>query len=274
MPGSNDGQLGGGIDGGEAVHVARVIEDHGYVGALAGQAGACAARQHGGAGGAAGGQRGLDVGGVAGQDDADGKLAVVGGVGGVEGAGAEVEEDIAAQGGFEAGFQFAMGGEALMFQRRLVGQNGKGAHAGMVARRRAGKNDLNAHTKIAMKKIEFGVHLFSPRISIQQAHNMISDTRRAWSYKRPQVVGWFLVGGMLGLATCFAIVFAGNPPAPLLSVLWPAIAMFFDPSDNTSVGAAVFLFGSNFVVYGVAGVAVGMIFSVWQAWRESRAEKP
>jgi hypothetical protein len=49
-------QLGGGVDGGEAVHVAGEVEDHGDVGALAGQAGARAARQDGGSGGAAGGQ--------------------------------------------------------------------------------------------------------------------------------------------------------------------------------------------------------------------------
>ena len=80
-----------GIDRGEGVHEARIIEDHGYIGALAGEAGARAARQNGSAGCAAGGQRGLDIGGVAGKDDADGKLAVVGGVGGIEGAGAKIE---------------------------------------------------------------------------------------------------------------------------------------------------------------------------------------
>ncbi len=41
--GLNDGEFFSGIDGGELVHVARVIEDHGYIGALAGEAGACAA---------------------------------------------------------------------------------------------------------------------------------------------------------------------------------------------------------------------------------------
>ena len=81
--------------------------------------------QNRGAGSAAGGQRGLHIGGIAGIDDADGKLAVVGGVGGVKRAGAEVEANVAAQCGFEAGFQFAMGGEALMLERRLIGQNGE-----------------------------------------------------------------------------------------------------------------------------------------------------
>ena len=79
------------------VHVARVVEDHGHVDALAGEAGARAARQHGGSGGAAGGQRGFHVGGIAGKDDADGKLAVVRGVGGVESARAEIEANFAAQ---------------------------------------------------------------------------------------------------------------------------------------------------------------------------------
>ena len=74
-------------------------------------------------GGAAGGEGGFDIGGVAGQDDADGKLAVVGSVSGVEGAGAEVEEDVAAECGFEAGFEFTMGGEVLVFERSEVGED-------------------------------------------------------------------------------------------------------------------------------------------------------
>ena len=74
--------------------MARVVEDHGHVDALAGEAGARAARQNRSAGGAAGCESGFDIGGIAGKDDADGKLAVVGAIGGVEGARAEIEADL------------------------------------------------------------------------------------------------------------------------------------------------------------------------------------
>ncbi len=66
-----------GVDAAESVHVARKIEDHGDIGALAGQAGSGAAGQHGSSGSAACGKGGLDVGCVAGIDDAYGELAVV-----------------------------------------------------------------------------------------------------------------------------------------------------------------------------------------------------
>ena len=125
------------------MHVAGVVEDDGYVGALAGQAGSSAAGQDGGACGTTGGKRGLNVGCIAGQDHADGELAVVGGIGGVEGAGAEVELDVAAEGGLKQRFELAVSGEALMIERRLVGQNRKRriSHGVMVARR-GGAMDL------------------------------------------------------------------------------------------------------------------------------------
>ncbi len=136
--GLDGGEFGGGVDGGEAVHVAGEIENHGHVGALAGERGACAAGEDSGSGGAAGGQCGFDVGGVAGIEDADGKLAVVGGVGGVEGAGTEVEEDVAAEGGLEQGFKLAVGGEALVVEGGEVGEDGKSAHGGRIARKGEG----------------------------------------------------------------------------------------------------------------------------------------
>ena len=97
MPGCTAASFASGSIDVEPVHVAGEIEDHGHVGALAGEAGACAARQHGGPSGAAGGERGFDVGRIAGKDDADGKLAVVRGVGGVERARARIEENVAAK---------------------------------------------------------------------------------------------------------------------------------------------------------------------------------
>jgi hypothetical protein len=118
-------QLGGGIDGGKLVHVAREVEDYGDVGALAGETGSRAARQDCGSRDSTGGQSGFDVGGVAGQNYACRKLTVVRGVGCVKGAGTEIEADVAAKGFFEQRFQFAMGGKAFMVETRLVQKGGK-----------------------------------------------------------------------------------------------------------------------------------------------------
>jgi len=90
-------QLCGGIDGGELVHIAREVEDNSDVSALSGEAGSRSARQDCGSRGATGGQSGLDIGGVAGQNHADGKLTVVRGVGCVKGAGTEIETDVASK---------------------------------------------------------------------------------------------------------------------------------------------------------------------------------
>ena len=114
-----------GVDVGEAVHVAGIIEDHGHIGALAGQAGSGAPRQNSSTGGPAGSQGGLYVRGVTREDDADGELAVVGGVGGVEGAGTEIETDFAAKVFLEQGFELAMGREAFVVERGLIREDGK-----------------------------------------------------------------------------------------------------------------------------------------------------
>ena len=92
---------GGGIDGAHAAHVLGEVEDDGDVAALAGERGAGSAGEDGGVEGAAGCDGGDDVGFVARDDDADGNVAVVGGVGGVEGFGGGVEADLAADAGAE-----------------------------------------------------------------------------------------------------------------------------------------------------------------------------
>ena len=77
MPGSTRASFAVGVDRVQRVHVARVVKNHGHIHALAGQAGPCAARQHGRARLAAGGERSLNVAGIARKNDADGKLAIV-----------------------------------------------------------------------------------------------------------------------------------------------------------------------------------------------------
>ena len=135
MPGWTRASFASGSMAVERVHVARVVEDDGHVDALAGEAGACAAGQNRSAGSAASGERGLDVGGVARENHADGQLAVVRGVGGVERARAEIEADKiggswtggtwAAQGFFQEAFELTMRREAFMIERSGIGEDGK-----------------------------------------------------------------------------------------------------------------------------------------------------
>ncbi len=129
-------QLCIGIDRRQAAHVLRVVEDHGHVGTLAGQAGARAPRQDCGSCCAAGGESGLHICGIAGHNDAHRKLAVVRRVGRVERPRAQVEPNISAKCGLEESFQLTVRSKALMLQRRLVHQDGKrrSGHGAMVAR--------------------------------------------------------------------------------------------------------------------------------------------
>jgi hypothetical protein len=112
--GLDAGAARGGVEVENRGHVAGEVDDDSHVAALAGEAGAAATRKNGRAKLAAGGDGGDDVGGVARQDEADWDLAVVRGIGGVKRAGGIVEADLAAHSGFEAGFKFARGGEALV----------------------------------------------------------------------------------------------------------------------------------------------------------------
>jgi hypothetical protein len=116
----DDGEAGGGVERGEAVEVAGEVKDDGDVGGLSCDAGTCSTRKDGCADCAACGNGSFDVGSVAGQNDTDGKLTVVGGVGCIKSAGCEIEANFSAEGGFEAGFEIAMGGEVLMIERRLA----------------------------------------------------------------------------------------------------------------------------------------------------------
>src|ERR1700691_5459689 len=77
-------------------HVLGEIQNDSDVAALAGERGATAAAEQRSVELAAEGNGGFDIIGVAGENNADGNLAVVGSVGGVEGAGAGVETNFAA----------------------------------------------------------------------------------------------------------------------------------------------------------------------------------
>jgi hypothetical protein len=126
--GLNGSELCAGIDGTERIHIARKIKDDGDIDALAGERSTRAARKDGGTYGTAGGNGGFDVGGVTRVNNTDGELTVIGGVGCIKRAGTKVEKDIAAKGGLEVRLKLAMRGEALVFELRLMVEDGESAH--------------------------------------------------------------------------------------------------------------------------------------------------
>ncbi len=116
------------------MHVARVVKDHSYVDALAGNTCARAARQNRSAGCAAGCESRFHIACVTGKNNADGKLAIVGAIGGVKGARAKIEADLSAQRLLQQRFQLAVCGEPLMVERSRIRKDGKRkcTHAEMV----------------------------------------------------------------------------------------------------------------------------------------------
>jgi len=134
--GLNYGEAGSGVERDEAIEVAGEVEDDGDVGGLTGDAGTGPAGKDGGADSSACGDSGFHIGNVAGKDDSYRKLAIVGGIGSVQGAGCKIESDFATKSGLESGFELAMGSKALMIERRLVeklGNLGRG-HGHVVSR--------------------------------------------------------------------------------------------------------------------------------------------
>ena len=87
--------------------------------------------------------------------------------------------------------------------------------------------------------------------------------------RKPQklhLILWFGAGGILGLVVCFAILAYGLDlvPNPVLHRIWPTFVGVFDPSESwgkveTMVG--LFSFGGQFLVYGIGGLAVGLVLS-------------
>ncbi len=108
-----DGAMGD-VDFAHFVHVFGEVEDDGEVAALSGERSAGSAGEDGRVEFAAEGEGGDDVVFVAGDDDADGDVAVVGGVGGVEGAGGGVEADFAADFGAELRGELVGVGEGVV----------------------------------------------------------------------------------------------------------------------------------------------------------------
>ena len=103
-----------GIDGTHAVHVLGEVEDDGGVAALTGEAGSRSARERARRWRLADCYGGDDVGFVARNDDADGDVAVVGAVGGVEGFGGGIEADFAANFGAELLLELFSLGEGVI----------------------------------------------------------------------------------------------------------------------------------------------------------------
>ncbi len=103
----------------DGVHVAGKVEDDGDVAALAGQAGASAAREQWRIEFAARGNGRRNVCFIQGADNTDRHLPVIGGVRCIEGACASIERHVAAHGAAQFRFQFSMTGER--FVRKSTG---------------------------------------------------------------------------------------------------------------------------------------------------------
>src|SRR5690625_27384 len=101
--GLDAGGTGVGVEGDEVAEILRHIEDDGDVAALPGEARSAAASEYWGAVVAADPDRGDEVIGVVGDDDADRDLAVVRAIGRVEGSRARVEADLAPDLALEGG---------------------------------------------------------------------------------------------------------------------------------------------------------------------------
>ena len=134
-PRLNRGQSRFRIKRAQLVHIARIVKDHGHIGALARQARPRAARQHSGSSRAAGCQRSLHVRRIPRQHHAQRKLTVIRRVGCIESPGAKIEAHVAAHCRLQKRFQLAVRVEALMVKRGLIQQleDSWNTHDGMVA---------------------------------------------------------------------------------------------------------------------------------------------
>ncbi len=83
------------------------------------------------------------------------------------------------------------------------------------------------------------------------------------------LLGWFVLGGVLGLVAAL-VVFLVPVPGPLLYVLCPVMMMVFDPDPSHAIGITILALGVNFMLYGAAGLLVG---ALWQAEMESQVRE-
>jgi hypothetical protein len=94
---------------------------------------------------------------------------------------------------------------------------------------------------------------------------MIVDAPPASDPKDPHLLRWFLGGGALGLFAVIVIAIEiDRMPDSAVMLLWPgAIVQVIDPVSIADK-AMVFAFscGGNFLIYGVAGMAVGYLVSL------------
>jgi hypothetical protein len=87
------------------------------------------------------------------------------------------------------------------------------------------------------------------------------STRRVWP-TRP----WFLCSGCVGVLVALVLAAIGTKrivsPTVLL-VLWPpSLAGIADPSTTSDrIIIGLFEFGGNFVLYGLVGMLIGLVFN-------------
>jgi hypothetical protein len=77
---------------------------------------------------------------------------------------------------------------------------------------------------------------------------------------------WFLVAGGFGLAIAILLAVAmgyDRAPTAVVFALWPtAMLQLIDPQTiGSKIATALFVYGGNFLIYGLLGVGVGLLVS-------------
>ncbi len=74
--------------------------------------------------------------------------------------------------------------------------------------------------------------------------------------KKTYLWQWFIGGGVAGLTVAFLILASGLWIFPFVFLFWPGLC-FFDYDDANALNQ-FFVFSSNFLLYGFAGLLIGL----------------
>ena len=77
---------------------------------------------------------------------------------------------------------------------------------------------------------------------------------------------WFLIAGGFGLVIAILLAVAmgyDRAPTAVVSALWPtAMLQLIDPQTiGSKIATALFVYGGNFLIYGLLGVGIGFLIS-------------
>ena len=100
---------------------------------------------------------------------------------------------------------------------------------------------------------------------------MISDAPPVLGRQRTPLLAWFFIAGFGELAVALIAVYLVHAPLPVLLVFLPTLTLWGDnpatPQGFDAVIAGLFLFGGTFLIYGIAGLVVGLISRAWGSKR-------